>query len=57
VADIAPDDVRPAPSMSAGDSSEFIEGITTCDEKMLILLDADKLVSRDLTPAAVGAAA
>ena len=57
VADITPDNVRPAPSMNAGDSSEFIEGITTCDEKMLILLDADKLVSRDLTPAAVGAAA
>jgi purine-binding chemotaxis protein CheW len=57
VADIAPDNVRPAPSMNAGETSEFIEGITTCDEKMLILLDADKLVSRDLTPAAVGAAA
>ena len=58
VADITPENVRPAPSLNAGDASEFIEGITTCDEKMLILLDADKLVSRDLTPAAaLGAAA
>jgi purine-binding chemotaxis protein CheW len=58
VVDIAHDHVRPAPSMGAGETSEFIEGITTCDEKMLILLDADKLVSRDLSPAAaVGAAA
>ena len=58
VADITPENVRPAPSMNAGDTSEFIEGITTCDEKMLILLDADKLVARDLTPAAaLGAAA
>jgi purine-binding chemotaxis protein CheW len=57
VADINPDNVRPAPSMNAGDTSEFIEGITTCDDKMLILLDADKLVARDLTPAAVASAA
>jgi purine-binding chemotaxis protein CheW len=58
VADIAPEHVRPAPSMNASDASEFIEGITTCDDKMLILLDADKLVARDLTPAlATGAAA
>jgi purine-binding chemotaxis protein CheW len=58
VVDITPNNVRPAPSMGAVDTSEFIEGITTCDEKMLILLDADKLVSRDLSPAAaIGAAA
>jgi purine-binding chemotaxis protein CheW len=57
VADIAPESIRPAPSMNAGDTSEFIEGITTCDDKMLILLDADKLVARDLTPAAVASAA
>ncbi len=56
VADIAPDSIRPAPSMNAGEASEFIEGITTCDEKMLILLDADRLVSRDLAPAASAAA-
>jgi purine-binding chemotaxis protein CheW len=57
VADINPDNVRPAPSMNAGDTSEFIEGITTCDDKMLILLDADKLVARDLTPATAASAA
>ena len=52
VADVAPDSVRPAPTLNAGDTSEFIEGITTCDDRMLILLDADKLVARDLAPAA-----
>jgi purine-binding chemotaxis protein CheW len=57
VADIPPGSIHPAPSMNAGDSSEFIEGITTCDDKMLILLDADKLVARELTPAVTGAAA
>jgi purine-binding chemotaxis protein CheW len=58
VADITPENVRPAPTMNGVEASEFIEGITTCDEKMLILLDADKLVLRDLTPsAALGTAA
>lgn len=57
VADIAPDSIRPAPSMNAGDASEFIEGITTCDDKMLILLDADTLVSRDLAPTSAASAA
>lgn len=57
VADISPENIRPAPSVNGGDASEFIEGITTCDDKMLILLDADKLVARDLAPSAVGAAA
>jgi purine-binding chemotaxis protein CheW len=57
VADIAPGHIRPAPGLNAGDTSEFIEGITTCDEKMLILLDVDKLVARELTPTVAGAAA
>jgi len=50
VVDIAPESIRPAPSMNAGNASEFIEGITTCDEQMLILLNADDLVSRELSP-------
>lgn len=57
VADITPGNIRPAPSMNAGDACEFIEGITTCDDKMLILLDADRLVSRDLAPAGSASAA
>ena len=57
VADITPENIRPAPSMNAGDAGEFIEGITTCDDKMLILLDADTLVSRDLAPASAASVA
>lgn len=57
VADITPENVRPAPSMNAGDAGEFIEGITTCDDKMLILLDADRLVTRDLAPASAASVA
>src|SRR5512139_745198 len=57
VADVATDSIRPAPSMNAGDTGDFIEGITTCDERMLILLDADRLVAPELTPEAAAGAA
>jgi purine-binding chemotaxis protein CheW len=50
VVDIAPDVVRPAPAMNGNDASEFIEGVTTIDEQMLILLNADDLVGRELAP-------
>jgi purine-binding chemotaxis protein CheW len=50
VVDLAPDSIRQPPSMQSGGSCEFIEGITTSDEQMLILLDADELVTRELSP-------
>ena len=52
VVDIALENIRPVPSMSGNDASEFIEGITTIDEQMLILLNPDDLVARDLSPSA-----
>ena len=60
VVDIATDNIRPAPSMggvASGGPSEFIEGITTYGEQMLILFNADSLVSGELTQAALSPAA
>jgi len=57
VVDIAADGVRPAPSMQGCSANEFIEGITTLGEQMLILLDADRLVSGELSPLALTDAA
>lgn len=57
VVDIAADSVRPAPTMHGCEANEFIEGITTLGEQMLILLDADRLVSGELSPLALTAAA
>lgn len=57
VVDIAMDSIRPAPSMSGDGASEFIDGITTFGEQMLILFNADSLVSAELTPAALTSAA
>ncbi len=50
VADIVTDNIRPAPSLGVQDASDFIEGITTIDEQMLILFNADYLVSGELSP-------
>lgn len=50
VVDIATDGVKPAPHLSAGRADEFIEGIATHDERMLILLNAESLASNHLSP-------
>lgn len=49
VVDILADSIRPAPSMAARDASDFIEGIATIDEQMVILFNADCLVSGELS--------
>ena len=48
VVDIAADSVKPAPELGGGQSSENIEGITSHDEQMLILLNAESVASPDL---------
>ena len=48
VVDIANDGIKPAPSMS-GHVSQYIEGIATHDEQMLILLNAESLAANHLS--------
>lgn len=48
VADVAPEAIKPPPSLKAGSYGEFISGIATVDEQMLILLNVDELVTQDL---------
>lgn len=57
VLDVDPAAVKPPPALSAGQNSEFIGGIATIDEQMLILLNVDQLVTQDLQPADAAAAA
>jgi purine-binding chemotaxis protein CheW len=49
VVDIAPGSIRPAPSVNGTSGSEFIEGIVA-HEQMLILLNAERLASTELSP-------
>lgn len=57
VVDIVAGSVRPAPTMHGCQANEVIEGITTLGEQMLVLLDADRLVSGELSPLALTVAA
>jgi purine-binding chemotaxis protein CheW len=51
VVDIASDAMRPAPNLGGSVSAEFIYGLATVEDRMMILLDVDELVGRELMPA------
>jgi purine-binding chemotaxis protein CheW len=42
---LSPEQVRPAPEMGALLDTEYLIGLGTLDERMLILVDIDKLMS------------
>jgi purine-binding chemotaxis protein CheW len=56
VVDVDPAAIRPAPAMTGNGGSEFIQGIATVNEQLLILLDADNLASHELPRLADSAA-
>ena len=45
VTTLAPDQVKPAPEMGTAFNSDYLTGLGTVDERMLILIDIDKLMS------------
>jgi purine-binding chemotaxis protein CheW len=45
VTTLMPEQVKPAPEMGTTFSSEYVVGLGTIDERMLILVDIDKLMS------------
>lgn len=57
VVDLVPGTVKPAPALKSGQVQDFIDGIATIDEQMLILLNVDHLVTQDLAPQGAAAAA
>ena len=49
--DITPQNIKPAPNNISAIDDEFIIGLSTVEEKMLILLDVDELLtSKELSP-------
>lgn len=44
---VHPDEIQPAPDFGEQLSTEFISGITRMDDNMVMLLDIDKLLSRE----------
>ena len=45
VTTLTPEQVKPAPEMGTAFNSDYITGLGTIDERMLILMDIDKLMS------------
>jgi purine-binding chemotaxis protein CheW len=47
VVTLTPDQIKPAPDLGASVAAEYLQGLGTVNERMLILLDIDKLLSAD----------
>ena len=45
VTTLTPDQIKPAPEMGSAFNGEYLTGLGTVDERMLILIDIDKLMS------------
>ncbi|MCA1856989.1 chemotaxis protein CheW [Massilia oculi] len=44
---LAPDDIRPAPALGTAFDTDFLLGLGTIEERMLILLDIERLMSSE----------
>jgi purine-binding chemotaxis protein CheW len=44
VLDVKPDNLRPVPDMGTTVDTEYLKGLTAVDERMVLLLDVDKLL-------------
>jgi purine-binding chemotaxis protein CheW len=47
VVTLTPDQIKAAPDMGASVSTEYLQGLGTVGERMLILLDIDKLLGSE----------
>ena len=45
VTTLTPDQIKPSPEMGSAFNSDYLMGLGTVDERMLILIDIDKLMS------------
>jgi purine-binding chemotaxis protein CheW len=47
VVTLTPDQIKPAPDLGASVAADYLQGLGTVGERMLILLDIDKLLSAE----------
>jgi purine-binding chemotaxis protein CheW len=47
VVTLSPDQIKPAPDLGASVAADYLQGLGTVGERMLILLDIDKLLSSE----------
>jgi len=46
VSDLGEGEIKPPPEIGSGIDTEFVRGLASIDERMVILLDVDRLISR-----------
>lgn len=51
VLDVQTDEMKPAPDLGAQVNTEYIQGLITIAERMVMLLDIDRLIGADITDA------
>jgi purine-binding chemotaxis protein CheW len=47
VVTLSPDQIKPAPELGSSVAAEYLQGLGTVNDRMLILLDIDKLLSSE----------
>jgi purine-binding chemotaxis protein CheW len=57
VISIVPDQRRPAPEFEGHGNRQFVQGLTQVEEKLLVLLDVDKLINHETLAEAAESAA
>jgi purine-binding chemotaxis protein CheW len=55
VVDVNSADVKPAPELGSRSATDFIRGLVPVADRMVVLLDIDRLLGRDLTTLATSA--
>ena len=55
VVDVDFTEVKPAPELGARGATDYIRGLVSVAERMVVLLDIDRLIGRDLTSLSSGA--
>jgi purine-binding chemotaxis protein CheW len=57
VVDVNDAQIRPAPQLGARDATSYVRGLVTLQERMVVLLDIDRLIGGDLDELGAGVAA
>ena len=57
VVDVNPNEIKPAPDLGAKGATDYIQGLVPVAERMVVLLDIDRLIGSDLAAFSNSAAA
>ena len=55
VVDVNPDEIRPPPELASSEATSYLRGLVTIAERMVVLLDIDRLIGSELVAVAAAA--